>query len=121
MSDDPTSGAAPHHDQLPLPDYDHLPTGSLEGRIRSLDAGALDQLLTYERAHGDRLPVVQLLERRLEAVRGGAPLSGGDPTAATPEQQQAPQAGGQASPQTQGPPINPPSHGDPTNPAQPRG
>jgi hypothetical protein len=121
MSDDPTSGAAPHHDQLPLPDYDHLPTGSLEGRLRSLDAGALEQLLAYERSHGDRLPVVQLIERRLDAVRDGAPLSGGDPTAATPEQQHAPQAGGQASPQTQGPPINPPSHGDPTNPAQPRG
>jgi hypothetical protein len=118
MSDD----ATPHHDELPLPDYDHLPTGSLEGRLRSLDADALEQLLVYERAHGDRLPVVQLIERRLEAVRDGAPLSGGDPTAAaTPERQHAPQAGGQASPQTQGPPINPPSHGDPTNPAQPRG
>jgi hypothetical protein len=31
------SGSVPH-DQLPLPDYDHLPVGSLEGRIRSLDA-----------------------------------------------------------------------------------
>jgi hypothetical protein len=111
----------PHHDELPLPDYDHLPLGSLEGRIRSLDADGLEALLDYERAHGNRLPVVQVLERRLEAVRGGAELSGGDPMAATPEVQHAPQAGGTASPQTQGPPVNPPSHGDPTNPAQPRG
>ncbi len=112
---------SPHHDELPLPDYDHLPVGSLEGRIRSLDADALDALLAYEQAHGNRLPVVQVLERRLQAVRDGAELSGGDPMAATPEVQHAPQGGSAASPQTQGPPVNPPSHGDPTNPAQPRG
>lgn len=28
--------------------------------------------------------------------------------------------GAALTPQTSGPPINPPSHGDPTNPAQPR-
>ena len=83
-------GESPHHDELPLPDYDHLPLGSLEGRIRSLDADGLTALLTYERAHGDRLPVTQLLERRLEAVRDGAELSGGSPLAATPELQHAP-------------------------------
>ena len=110
-----------HHDELPLPDYDHLPVGSLESRIRSLDADALQSLLDYERAHGDRLPVVQILETRLEAVRGGAALSDGSPLAATPELQHAPQSGSAAGPQTEGPPVNPPSHGDPTNPAQPRG
>ena len=82
--------SSPHHDELPLPDYDHLPLGSLEGRIRSLDADGLAALLAYERAHGDRLPVTLLLERRLEAVRGGAELSGGSPLAATPEVQHAP-------------------------------
>jgi hypothetical protein len=89
-------GESLHHDQLPLPDYDHLPLGSLEGRIRSLDADGLTALLDYERAHGDRLPVTQLLERRLEAVRGGAELSGGSPLAATPELQHAPAATGAA-------------------------
>ena len=83
-------GASLHHDELPLPDYDHLPLGSLEGRIRSLDADGLTALLAYERAHGDRLPVTLLLERRLEAVRGGAELSDGSPLAATPESQHAP-------------------------------
>ncbi len=83
-------GASPQRDQLPLPDYDHLPIGSLEGRIRSLNADGLATLLAYERAHGDRLPVTVLLERRLEAVRGGAELSSGSPLAATPEVQQAP-------------------------------
>lgn len=115
-----TDSPVPPRDELPLPDYDHLPIGSLEGRIRSLDADALQSLLSYEQARGNRLPVVQLLERRLEAVRGGAELSGGSPLAATPEVQQAPGAGSEASPQTAGPPVNPPSHGDPTNPAQPR-
>jgi len=86
----PEGGESLHHDELPLPDYDHLPLGSLEGRIRSLDADGLTALLTYERAHGDRLPVTQLLERRLEAVRGGADLSDGSPLATTPEVQHAP-------------------------------
>jgi hypothetical protein len=112
---------APHHDELPLPDYDHLPLGSLQGRIRSLDADGLEQLLSYERAHGDRLPVVQVLESRLAAVRDGAEPTGGSPMAATPEVQHAPEPASNASPQTQGPPVNPPSQGDPTNPAQPRG
>ena len=113
----------PHHDELPLPDYDHLPVGSLEARVRSLDADGVAALLTYERAHGDRLPVVQVLERRLEALREGAQPTGGDPAADTPEVQHAPQAGGplgDAATQTQGPPVNPPSQGVPTNPAQPR-
>jgi hypothetical protein len=112
---------SPHHDELPLPDYDHLPIGSLEGRIRSLDADGLEALLAYERAHGDRLPVTVLLENRLSAVRDGAEPTSGSPMAATPEQQHAPEQGSRVSPQTEGPPINPPSHGDPTNPAQPRG
>lgn len=111
---------SPHHDELPLPDYDHLPIGSLEGRIRSLDADGLEALLAYERAHGDRLPVTVLLENRLSAVRDGAEPTSGSPMAATPEQQHAPGQGSRVSPQTEGPPINPPSHGDPTNPAQPR-
>jgi hypothetical protein len=111
----------PHHDQLPLPDYDHLPVGSLESRIRSLDANALEALLSYERAHGDRLPVVQVLENRLAAVRGGAEMTSGSPLAATPEVQHAPPPASEASPATEGPPVNPPSQGDPTNPAAPKG
>jgi hypothetical protein len=111
---------APHHDQLPLPDYDHLPVGSLEGRIRTLDLQGVETVLAYEKAHGDRLSVVLVLERRLEELRGGASPSGGDPLGATPEAQQAPPTGSSVSPQTEGPAVNPPSHGDPTNPAQPR-
>ncbi len=112
---------SPSRDDLPLPDYDHLPVGSLESRIRSLDSAGVTTLLEYERAHGNRLPVVQVLERRLAGLRDGAPVTGGSPLAQTPEVQQAPGGGSQASPATEGPPVNPPSHGDPTNPAQPRG
>ncbi|MEV7431685.1 hypothetical protein AB0N29_18880 [Nocardioides sp. NPDC092400] len=111
----------PHHDQLPLPDYDHLPVGSLEGRIRSLDGAALEAVLAYEQAHANRVQVVQLLENRLAAVRDGAPTSGGSPLAATPEAGQAPQSGSQDSASLkEGPAMNPPSQGVPTNPAQPR-
>jgi hypothetical protein len=115
-----TDQPVPHHDQLPLPDYDHLPLGSVESRISPLDADGVSMLLAYEQAHGNRLPVVNVLQRRLEALRAGATPSGGDPLADTPEIQHA-QTGSPVSPQTEGPPINPPSHGDPTNPAQPRG
>jgi hypothetical protein len=111
----------PHHDELPLPDYDHLPVGSLASRVRSLDTDQVRQVLAYERAHGDRLPVVTVLEERLRQLSGGAEPTGGDVTQVAPETGAAPPAGSKVGPQTAGPPVNPPSHGDPTNPAQPRG
>jgi hypothetical protein len=116
-----TDHKPPHHDELPLPDYDHLPTGSLQGRVRTLQAAGVEDLLAYERAHANRTAVVQLLEQRLEQLAAGAIPSGGSPTAATPEAEHAPQAGSLVTPETQGPPVNPPSQGVPTNPAQPRG
>jgi hypothetical protein len=116
----PDQNATARHEDLPIPDYDHLPIGDLGHRIRSLPADGLEALLAYEGAHGNRLPVVQLLQVRLEEVRGGAELSGGDPTGLAPSLTDTAQGGSTASPQTEGPKINPPSHGDPTNPAQPR-
>ena len=109
------------HDQLPLPDYDHLPLGGLTSRIRSLDQTGVQTLLDYERAHGDRAPVVTVLENRVTQLEEGAQPSGGDPAAVTPEAPPGAAAGGsKVSEATTGPVINPPSHGDPTNPAQPR-
>ena len=105
---------------LPLPDYDHLPVAGLRDRIRSLDAPELESLLGYERAHGHRLPVLEVLEHRLAAVQAGAPLSAGSPNAARPESAPAPAGRTTVSPATSGPPMNPASQGDPTNPAQPR-
>ena len=78
---------------LPIPDYDHLPEGSLTSRIRTLDADALRVVVAYERAHADRLHVLQVLEHRLEQLDAGAQPSGGDPAAAQPEH--APQPAGE--------------------------
>ena len=50
------------HHALPLPDYDHLPLGGLQSRVRSLTAGEVEELLAYEHSHGDRLPVTELLD-----------------------------------------------------------
>ncbi|MBI9114295.1 hypothetical protein [Sanguibacter suaedae] len=110
----------PDRDALPVPDYDHLPTGSLAHRIRSLDASEIGALLAYEEAHGDRLPITQVLRTRLDEVESGAELSSGDASAVAPELAPDPQGSGPVSPDTQGPVQNPPSQGVPTNPAQPR-
>ncbi len=67
------------HDELPLPDYDHLTLGSLRGRMRSLDLPQLVQIRDYEKAHADRLPIVTMLDNRIAklATDPTAPLSGG--------------------------------------------
>jgi hypothetical protein len=114
---EPTS---PAHDELPLPDYDHLPLSSLIQRARTLDLAQLDAVLAYERAHGDRLPVVQGLEQRRSELAAGAEPSGGSPTAFAPEKSAGPPVQSRIDQTTEAPSINPPSHGDPTNPAQPR-
>jgi len=111
---------APSRDELPIPDYDHLPVTGLGHRIRSLDATDVETLLAYERAHGTRLPVVQVLEQRLRELAAGATPSGGDAAGLAPEAAEAPATAGPVTPATQGPPQNPPSHGVPTNPSQPR-
>ena len=105
------------HADLPLPDYDHLLLGHLPARIAPLDAGQVNQLLECETEHGNRLPVVAVLENRLEALRDGAEPSG---TVATefPEMPGAAATSTVTPDTTDAPKINPPSHGDPTNPAR---
>ena len=39
--------ADPARNTLPLPDYDHLPIGGLESRVRSLTADEVEELLAY--------------------------------------------------------------------------
>ncbi|MQA32483.1 hypothetical protein [Modestobacter roseus] len=107
-------------DALPVPDYDHLPVGSLTSRIRTLDAEQLETVLGYERAHANRVQVVQAMDHRLAELRSGAQPSGGDPEGTQPEHAPAPAGGSPVSEATTGPVVNPPSQGDPTNPAQPR-
>jgi hypothetical protein len=105
---------------LPLKDYDHLPVGSLTSRIRTLDAEDLTTLLDYERAHGNRFQVVRVMESRLASLKNGAQPSGGDPASVGADAPAPAEGGSKVSEATTGPKTNPPSQGDPTNPAQPR-
>jgi hypothetical protein len=50
---------------LPLSDFDHMTGPQLRGRLRTLDRVQLVQLLDYERAHANRVPIVLMLENRL--------------------------------------------------------
>ena len=72
-------GAVLDHDELPLPDYDHLTLGALRGRMRSLDLPQLVQLRDYEQAKAHRLPVITMLDNRIAKLASDptAPLSGG--------------------------------------------
>ncbi len=117
-----TGGEVLDHDELPLPDYDHLTLGSVRGRMRSLDVPQLVQLRDYEKAHANRLPIVTMLDNRIAklATDPTATTSGGNPAASTPEKPRGTKRGSKVDPSTSGPKINPPSQGDPTNPAQPR-
>ncbi len=59
------------HD-LPLPDYDGLPLGSIESRIRMLDVEGVEHVLEYEPQNADRV-----------LVGGPRPLSAGVQTSST--------------------------------------
>ena len=109
------------HQQQPLPYYDGMTVGSIESRVRALDADAVAQVLDYEREHAGRPQVRMVLEYRLESLRNGdAEPSGGDPVAPAPEVSSGAAGGSKVSPTTAGLKQNPPSQGAPTNPAQPR-
>lgn len=71
-----------NHDELPLPDYDHMALGDLRHRIRSLDAEQLEAVMVHEAGHAARVPVLELLEARQRELEAGAQPSGGDPTRA---------------------------------------
>jgi hypothetical protein len=116
---DSDSTGVPDRAELPIPEYDHLPIGSLQGRIRSLPEADLVTLLRYEQAHADRLPAVLAMQTRLEELRAGAQPSGGDPAAAQPEA--AGSAGGASgvNPQTAGPTPDVDFQGVPGEPRRP--
>lgn len=112
--------ADPARNALPLPDYDHLPIGGLESRIRSLSAGEVEELLAYERSHADRVPATGLLKARLEQLNAGAEPTSGDPGALRPEQG-AGRSGSPVSPATSPQPSSPPPHGTPDQRGKPKG
>ncbi|MHC3469890.1 hypothetical protein ACYF6T_14350 [Streptomyces sp. 7R007] len=110
----------PARGTLPLPDYDHLPIGGLESRVRSLSADEVRDLLAYERSHADRLPVTELLSARLEQLEAGAEPTTGDPGALRPEQAGR-HGGSPVSPATSPQPFSPPPHGTPDQRGKPKG
>ncbi|NMO93311.1 hypothetical protein [Actinomycetospora sp. TBRC 11914] len=69
----------------PIPDFDHLPLPAVAQRIRSLDLAGLDELIEHEQAHGDRLPVLEVLRTRRQELEDGATPSGGDQDDVHPE------------------------------------
>src|SRR3954451_24546304 len=101
------TAAVPSPSALPIPDYDHLPAGALEHRIRTLDLASLEQLIAYEEAHADRLLVLTTMRHRREELLGGAEPSGGDPLAAAAEAPPAAAGGSPVSGATTGPVVNP--------------
>ena len=107
-------------DALPLPDFDHLPLGGLRTRIRSLSADEVEKVLDYERSHGDRTPVVQVINARLAELASGAEPTGGDPTAVRPEQH-ARRERQRVSPDTAAEAPHPPPQGTPDQRGRPKG
>ena len=55
----------------PLPGYDDLSLASLRARLRMLDAPTIQAMLSYEKAHARREPVITMLERRLAKISAG--------------------------------------------------
>lgn len=96
----------PDRSELPLADYDHLPVATLQHRIRALAADELRALLDYERAHADRVPVVELMTARLDQLAAGATPSGGD-QGNRPEQAGPPDGGSRVDPSGAAPPSQP--------------
>ncbi|MBC7680126.1 MAG: hypothetical protein H7233_14225, partial [Pseudorhodobacter sp.] len=75
-----TAPAETAHEDLPLADYDHMTLGALRGRMRSLTVDQLVQVRQYEKAHGDRLPIVTMLDNRVAKLATDAaatPSAGG--------------------------------------------
>jgi hypothetical protein len=110
----------PDHGGLPLPDYDHLPLPALGHRIRSLRPDEISALLGYERAHASRPQVIQIFQARLDELAAGEEPSGGGRQPG-PEWPPPPAAGSPARAETAAPPTSPPPHGNPAQPARPKG
>lgn len=110
----------PERAELPLPDYDHLPVGTLHHRIRSLTAEQIQQLIEYENQHGQRLPVLEMLDQRLEQLAAGEVPSEGT-QATRPEQPPAPDTGSPVSGDSAAPPAGAPPHGVPDQSGKPKG
>lgn len=112
--------SSPDRAELPLPDYDHLPVATLQHRIRSLSLDQVQQVMDYERAHAQRMPVLEVLQHRIDQLGAGSqPSQGSQET--RPEQPPPPAKGSPVSGRTAGPPAGAPPHGVPSQPGKPKG
>jgi hypothetical protein len=68
---EPAPPATALGEALPVPSYDQLSVASLRARLRVLDAGQVQTLLDYEKAHESRPAVITLFERRLIKLSEG--------------------------------------------------
>ena len=102
----------PPRSELPLPDYDHLPTAAL-ARVRSLDADGLTTR-SCRRNPTIEVPVISVLEARLSRLDAGEKPTTGSGSF-VPEKSPGPPAPRSIDQTTDAPKINPPSQGDPTN------
>jgi len=68
----PAEPAAAASAALPVPNYDQLTVASLRARLRVLDAGGVQALLDYEKAHEGRPAVITMFERRLTKLSEGS-------------------------------------------------
>lgn len=109
---------SPH--ELPIIDYDNIPVGSLQHRIRSLSTGEVEQLLDYERTHNDRVQVRELLRNRLDELRAGAQPSGGAQDS-RPLEAEDTAGGSPVDPSGSPEPMHPPRHGMAGQPGKPKG
>ena len=57
--------------ELPLANYDELTIASVRARLRNLSVAQLGELITYEKAHADRVDFIAMLERRIAKVESG--------------------------------------------------
>lgn len=98
----------PDPEELALADFDQLADGTIRHRIRSLSAPEVRQLLEYERAHSNRMPVIEVLTSRLDQLAAGStPSEGGE----EPEQVEHAKGGSKAGPDTAAEPSRPHPHG----------
>ncbi|MCC5033645.1 hypothetical protein DMH02_010530 [Streptomyces sp. WAC 00631] len=104
---------------LPLADYDELPVGALEHRLRTLDSAELEVLRHYEHEHANRTRVLEMINtRQLQLAGGSTPSPGGEDL----RQAARHSAGGSpVTPATSPEPIHPPPHGTPDQRAKPKG
>ncbi|WP_062207182.1 hypothetical protein [Streptomyces sp. NBRC 109706] len=102
-------------EELPIADWDQQAIGTLQHRVRALDAPELRTLLDHERDHADRPAVKNLLVGRLRRLDDGAePTAGGQPPHS--DAPAGARSGPPVTPATSAPPSHAPPHGTPQQP-----